>query len=238
MLNSPVRALFLTLLLTISFGIESALARIQMPENAGTFNRQLVDSLNRIQGIHLEVANGYLTTRARLPQISPAWNPLSLTIPVSFNSSSRSSGAARNLLFGAIDSPNVYKVKVTGSVPLGKAGREFRLMELNVTDISEIVYRGIPRGVFDSGMIFLHELIHLYLGLSDPSPEQAKQNPYVKGQTVEYMNQIERELGLPERGHYYPVEVSRNSRPRYSIFFGSNGGRVDLPDSLIRYSGN
>ena len=232
MLNSPVRVLFFTFLLTITFGLQSAVARIQMPENAGTFNRQLVDSLDRIQGIKLQVSGGYLTTRAALPQISPAWNPLSLTLPVTFTSASRISRAARSLLFGAIQSPNVYKLQVTGNVPLGKAGRQFRLMELNFSDISEIVYRGVPRGVFDSGMIFLHELIHLYLGLSDPSPEQAKQNPYVKGQTVEYMNQIERELGLPERGHYYPVEISRNSRPRYSIFFGNNGGRIDLPDSL------
>jgi len=231
MLNAPIRVIFFFLLVSF-LSSQTVSARILMPENAGNYNQQLISSLFRIQGIRLEIRNGYLTSPAFMTELSSSWNPLSLTIPVSYNGTVRYSSAARRLLFEAIESPNTYKVKATGAVPLGKAGRQFRLMELNFSDISGIVYRGIPRAAFDSGMIFLHELVHLYLGLSDPTIEQAKQDPYVKGKTVEFMNKIENQLGVPERRHYYPIPISRNTRPRYSIFFGKDGGRVDLPDPV------
>ena len=79
-----------------------------------------------------------------------------------------------------------------------------------------------PRESFDAGMIFLHELVHRHLKMKDPTAEEVKRNRHVKGPTVEYVNRIERELGVPERLHYAPMKIRYvREDPKWGIYFGN-----------------
>jgi hypothetical protein len=228
--------LVLALLFVLSIGLQPVSARIQMlpGDNEATDQRnkrELLESLSRIVGMGLQFSGDNLIPKALPTQDTPSWNSIAFILPATLDTSdSTYSLAARQLLLSAIESQNFYKVRSTRSVTLGQVEQEKHLIQLNFTDINAIVYRGVPRNVFDVGMIFLHELIHAYIGLTDPSLKEAKQNSNAKGKTVEYMNQIEHELRLPERVHYYPKEFTLGSRVRYSVYFGDTGGRVDLPE--------
>jgi hypothetical protein len=53
----------------------------------------------------------------------------------------------------------------------------------------------------------------------------------VQGQTVEFINQIQRELGLPERLHYFPKKLTGHDNV-YCIYFG-NAERVEMKAELF-----
>ncbi len=60
--------------------------------------------------------------------------------------------------------------------------------------------RNVDTRTYNIGFNFLHEVIHLSRGLSDPgSPE----NRFSVGPVVEIVNQIRSEQGLPLRGPAY-----------------------------------
>lgn len=230
------------MLFILGFGQQSLFAIVQVapPEEDGqpqNFNQELLTSLSRVLGVKMEVSGGIL--RPRPLQVFWRWNPFTLLIPDGLpRDEANHSPTARRLLFDAMNSPMLYKLRESRRVHLGKVDRKNLLIQLNFKEFSEIVYQGIPREVFDCGMIFLHELIHLHAGLTDPSAKEALHNPYAKGKTVEYMNRIERELGYPERLHYYPKETSLHSFRRYSIFFGNRGGRIDLDPDKFQIDGS
>src|SRR6185503_7627787 len=114
------------------------------------------------------------------------------------------SPTARYLLFGALNSDTVYRVKSTRDTAIGKVRGS---IDLNFTDLNHVTFRNVPREAFGPGMIFLHELAHSHRGLVDPGFDQAKLDPDVKGATVEFINRIQKELGLPERLHYFPKKL-------------------------------
>jgi len=232
------------ILFVLGFGQQTLFGIVQVvpAEDSGkqeNFNSDLLASLSRVLGIRMEVSGGILRPQSPRVLLFPRWNPLALLIPdVSPRDDGKHSSTASHLLFDAMNSPMLYKLQSSRRVHLGKVDRKNLLIQLNFRELSEIVYQGIPHEVFDCGMIFLHELIHLHVGLTDPPAQEALHNPYAKGKTVEYMNRIERELGYPERLHYYPRETNLHSLSRYSIFFGNRGGRIDLDPDKFQIDGS
>ena len=242
-MKGRIAGLAFAILFVLGFGQQSVFGIVQVApdeeiENQKSFNELLV-RLSRVLGIQMEVSGGILRPQPVRVLLLPRWNPLALLIPdVSPRDQGKHSPTASHLLLDAMNSPMLYKLRASRRVHLGKVDRKNLLIQLNFRELSEIVYQGIPHEVFDCGMIFLHELIHLHVGLTDPSAKEALRNPYAKGKTVEYMNRIEQELGYPERLHYYPKETSMHSLRRYSIFFGNRGGRVDLDPDKFQIDGS
>lgn len=138
------------------------------------------------------------------------------------------SPTARYLLLGALNSDTVYRVKSTRDAVLGRAGGS---IDLNFADLSHVTFRNVPREAFGPGLVFLHELAHRHRGLVDPSFDEAKLNPDVKGETVEFINRMQRELALPERLHYFPKKLpGRNDV--LCIYFGQTQ-RVEIDAKLF-----
>jgi hypothetical protein len=143
-------------------------------------------------------------------------------------SETKCSPTARYLLFGALNSETVYRVKSTRETAIGKARGS---IDLNFTDLNHVTFRNVPREAFGPGLIFLHELAHTHKGLVDPNFEEAKVDPDVKGATVEFINRIQKELGLPERLHYFPKKLPGRSDV-FCIYFG-NTQRVEIDAKLF-----
>ena len=133
-----------------------------------------------------------------------------------FSLGQTSSATARYLLLGAMNSDEVYRVGSGRDVRLGRSGSK---IDLNFDQLKALNFRGVPRLAFGPGIIFLHELAHIHRGLIDPGLEQSKLDPEIKGQTVEFINIIQRELGLPERLHYFPKKLTGRDDV-YCIYFG------------------
>jgi hypothetical protein len=68
----------------------------------------------------------------------------------------------------------------------------------------------------------------------DPTLEELKINPDARGETVEYVNRIERELGLPERLHYFPKKSLERNSHSVCIYFGKGSDRIELDADLFR----
>jgi hypothetical protein len=83
-------------------------------------------------------------------------------------------------------------------------------------------------------MIFFHELVHRHLALPDPNLNEIQRDRNVKGKTVEFMNQIERELNLPERAHYFPRPNPVPGSTGFCIFFGSDSKRIEIDSEMFR----
>jgi hypothetical protein len=138
------------------------------------------------------------------------------------------SPTARYLLFGALNSETVYRVRSTRDTAIGKVGGS---IDLNFADLNHVTFRNVPKEAFGAGMIFLHELAHTHRGLVDPDFDEAKLDPDVKGATVEFINRIQKELGLPERLHYFPKKLpGRNDV--LCIYFGITQ-RVEIDAKLF-----
>jgi hypothetical protein len=149
-------------------------------------------------------------------------------IPFSLLSTKKWSLTARFLLLGALRSNSVYRVRTVHDRKLGSSGAG---IDLNLNDLKSVTYRNVPREAFGAGLIFLHELAHSHRGLVDPNLLEGRSNPEVKGPTVEYINKIQRELGLPERLHYFPKKIpGRNDL--LCIYFGTVE-RVELDAKLF-----
>lgn len=174
----------------------------------------LIRDLERITGLELCVQRGYIRAG------SPANN-------------SKGSKTARNLFLDALQSTNVYKIRVDRDANLGRVFKG-DLIELDFMDQKYLRFRGVPPEVFNTSMIFFHELIHRHLALPDPDFIEIVKNRNVKGKTVEFMNRIERELNLPERGHYFPRKNPVPGSSGFCIFFGNNGKRIEIDSEMFR----
>jgi hypothetical protein len=188
---------------------------------------QLIESLERITCLSLDVRDHYLRLYEPPRSLYASMNAiyrLDYAIPADRHCSS----TAKDLLLSAIRDTSVYKVRENRGAALGRVSLN-DYIELDFTDLKQIVYRDLPHEVFDIGMIFLHELAHRHLKLKDPSKEEIKNDSLVKGDTVSFINNIERELKLPQRRHYAPVKIRRiNGETKWGIYYGNGTDRVEL----------
>jgi hypothetical protein len=173
----------------------------------------LVHDLERITGLELCVQHGYIRA------IYPA--------------NVKGSETARNLFLDALHSSNVYKIKADRNANLGRVFKG-DLIELDFMDQKYLRFRGVPPQVFNTSMIFFHELVHRHLALPDPNFTEILNDRNVKGKTVEFMNRIEKELNLPERAHYFPRKNPVPGSTGYCIFFGNEGKRIEIDSEMFR----
>jgi hypothetical protein len=208
--------------------------RVDLPateRGSETYLRDLIENLETITGLHLYIEKGYLRVKPLDSMFS--WNPLFVMIHDTFLPTDQKwSTTARSLLLSAIKSDNVYRVRGAREADFGRVYRGGSI-ELDFTDLKDITFRDVPRETFNAGMIFLHELVHRHLGLLDPSPDEVKDNPDVRGDTVEYVNKIEGELGLPERLHYFPKRSLDKRNSAFCIYFGRGSDRIELDEDLF-----
>jgi hypothetical protein len=206
---------------------------IASKRNSESNLRNLVEDLERITALDLYVEKGYL--RANSQQPLTVAGPMFASVMDALHPTGRKwSATARDLLLSAIKSPNIYRVRGSREADFGRVFRGGRI-ELDFEDLSYITFRDVPRETFDPAMIFLHELVHRHLGLLDPSVEELKMDPDIRGGTVEYVNRIERELGLPERLHYFPKKSLDKRNTRLCIYFGKGSDRIEIdPDLFMR----
>lgn len=134
------------------------------------------------------------------------------------------SAIARDDLTTAIESEKTYYgISRNGSDAVDLGRKYSAYIELDFNDIDGIDTRENPASTFNAGMIFLHELKH-HQGLRDPSRFILARVPHSKGDTVEHMNRIRKELGLPVREQYMTKVDDRGQR-----FLPFAGGPVYLP---------
>ncbi|MCI0605120.1 hypothetical protein L0156_19215 [bacterium] len=180
--------------------------------------KELLQDLQSATGLWLDVRKNFVRENTV---------PFNL-IPFSLLNTKRWSLTARFLLLGALRSNSVYRVRTFRDRKLGSAGSG---IDLNINDLKRVTYRSVPREAFGAGLIFLHELAHSHRGLVDPDLLEGRSNPEVKGPTVEYINKIQRELGLPERLHYFPKKIAGRNDV-LCIYFGTVE-RVELDPKLF-----
>ncbi|MCI0447703.1 hypothetical protein L0152_31380 [bacterium] len=193
----------------------------------GTDVNLLMRDLQRITGLELYVQRGYVRTGFQIQQtIIPGSKVIS---PIPF----RGSETARNLFLSALQSTNVYKIRIDRDANLGRVFKG-DLIELDLMDQKYLRFRGVPPEVFNTSMIFFHELIHRHLALPDPNLTEILKDRNVRGKTVEFMNRIERELNLPERSHYFPRKNPVPGSSGFCIFFGSDGKRIEIDSEMFR----
>lgn len=180
--------------------------------------KELLEDLQRTTGLWLDLKKDF---------VRETTIPFDL-IPYSLLGNKKWSLTARFLLLGALRSNSVYRVRTQRDRKLGSSGAG---IDLNFSDLKSVTYRNVPREAFGAGLIFLHELAHSHRGLVDPRLMEGRSNPDVKGPTVEYINKIQRELGLPERLHYFPKKL-RGRNDVLCIYFG-NVERVELDPKLF-----
>ena len=214
--------------------VDSPGSRTELPavgvRGSGTHLDELIRELGRITGLDLVVVNGYLKAGAGSdsPLQSAIFSPGLSELK---SASGKWSPTARELLLSAMGSQNVYAVRGSREADLGRVVRGGSI-ELDFVDLKYVTYRDIPHEVFDAGMIFMHELVHRHLGLMDPTAQDLKRDPDAKGATVEFVNKIEHELGLPERAHYFPKKSLDPHSDALCIYFGKGTDRIEL-DSRI-----
>ena len=123
------------------------------------------------------------------------------------------SAAARKLVSAAMDAPMAFDLEShtnTANVafarlgmPMGfrslASGRQINVFPVQIDFADFVTLRGDAEVIaaFDIGFVFMHELAHGVWGLRDAHNETD-----ALGDCERYVNQIRRELGLPERQHY------------------------------------
>lgn len=146
------------------------------------------------------------------------------------------SRTARELLAAAVEGDNVFDLEVHQGSRIVAFARlaspisfqslktrsqiEVLPVEIDFTDFSRL--RGDRQVVsaFDLGMVLLHEFAHGVLGLHDVADEADG-----LGACETHINQIRRELNLPERQHYFAHVAERQSsvsgaiRPHAELVF-------------------
>jgi hypothetical protein len=186
---------------------------LQTMDSKGDVNL-LIRDLERITGLQLYVQRGYIRVGSQ-------------------TNNGKGSETARNLFLDALQSTNVYKIRVDRDANLGRVFQG-DLIELDFMDQKYLRFRGVPPEVFNTSMIFFHELVHRHLALPDPNLSEILNDRNVKGKTVEYMNRIERELNLPERAHYFPRKNPVPGSNGFCIFFGNDGRRIEIDSEIFR----
>ena len=180
--------------------------------------QEIVKDLQNATGLWLDVRKDFIR---ELPT-SIGWMSFTLS------TTRRMSPTARYLLEGALNSESVYRIRANGSATLARSGSG---IDLNFDQLGTITYRNVPREAFGAGIILLHELAHIHRGLLDPELAQGKANPDIQGPTVEFINRIQSELGLPERLHYFPKKIAGKSNI-LCIYFG-DVERVEIDARLF-----
>ncbi|NOT60838.1 MAG: hypothetical protein HOP19_11515 [Acidobacteria bacterium] len=133
------------------------------------------------------------------------------------------SAAARKLLGAALTDEAAYELEShhrSGEVKFGRisAGTEhvdhktslkisIRHVQIDFTDFRQLHGEPLALRAFDPGIAVLHELAHGVWRL--PDARSAADEP---GECERYINQIRRELHLPERQHYSAGARSRANR--------------------------
>jgi hypothetical protein len=123
------------------------------------------------------------------------------------------SAAARKLLLAALDAPVAFDLEshlYTANVAFARlgapamfrsmaSGRQIKVFSLQLDFADFAALRGHDEvlAAFDIGFVFMHELAHGVWGLRDALNEAD-----TLGECERYINQIRRELNLPERQHY------------------------------------
>lgn len=197
-----------------------------------SFLRNLVEDLERITGLSLYIENGYLRVAQPGSFVVSANGITDVLQPAIRMQGKKWSSTAKGLLLSAIDSQSVYRVRGSRAPDLGRVYRNGSI-ELDFMDLRNVTFRDVPHETFNAGMVFLHELVHSHLGLLDPTLDELKMNPDARGATVEYVNRIERELGLPERLHYFPKKSLDPHNRSVCIYFGKGSDRIELDANLF-----
>lgn len=125
------------------------------------------------------------------------------------------SATARELLVAAVDSVNLYELEnhdrsefvafaqiyERGDRVISQTGQQSIVYQLQIdfADFNQLGGDREARASFDIGIALMHELVHGVMKLQDP------QGMNQIGECDAYINQIRRELRLPERLYYHPI---------------------------------
>jgi hypothetical protein len=132
------------------------------------------------------------------------------------------SATARALLIAAVDSANLYELESHERSPevafaqlyesadrlSGETGKRTTVYQaqLDFADFDQLDGAREAKASFDIGIALLHELVHGVLKLKDP------QGADQIGECDAHVNQMRRELQLPERLYYHPgISVTRTT---------------------------
>ena len=133
------------------------------------------------------------------------------------------SATARTLLIAAVDSGNLYELESHPRSPeialarlyeggireIGETGKRISISQVQIdfADFDRLTGAREAKAALDIGLALLHELVHGVLKLQDPTGET-----HEIGECDAHVNQMRRELQLPERLYYHPgITVSRVS---------------------------
>jgi hypothetical protein len=131
------------------------------------------------------------------------------------------SATARTLLIAAVDSGNLYELESHAGSPeiafarihesrileSGETGKRIRISQVQIdfADFDRLQGAREAKMALDIGLALLHELVHGVLKLKDPKDEIDQ-----IGDCDYHVNQMRRELQLPERLYYNPgITVTR-----------------------------
>ena len=125
------------------------------------------------------------------------------------------SATARALLIAAVESANLYELESHESSPevafarilesedrmIGETGQRINIyqVQLDFADFNRLGGAREAKAAFDIGIALLHELVHGVLKLQDPQGGMDQ-----IGDCDAHVNQMRRELHLPERLYYHP----------------------------------
>ena len=125
------------------------------------------------------------------------------------------SATARALLVKAVDGADLYELESHDSSPEVAFARDYEAatwkdsktgmfinihrIQLDFADLNRLSGARKAKAAFDMGIVLLHELVHAVLNLKDP---QGGMNQI--GECDAHVNQMRRELRLPERLFYHP----------------------------------
>lgn len=126
------------------------------------------------------------------------------------------SATVRELLMAAVESLNLYELESHKAAPdiafarilesedqlLNERGQRRSIFQVRLDFADFNLVEGPPaaKASFEIGIALLHELVHGVLKLSDP---EGRINQI--GDCDAHVNQMRRELGLPERLYYHPT---------------------------------
>jgi hypothetical protein len=136
------------------------------------------------------------------------------------------SATARALLIAAVDSGNLYELESHELSPevafarlyeseyreIGETGQRLDIFQVQIdfADFDRLQGTREAKAALDLGLSLLHELVHGVLKLQDPQGEMDQ-----IGECDAHVNQMRRELQLPERLYYHPdITVARTSDGR------------------------
>ena len=137
------------------------------------------------------------------------------------------SASARKEIEDALAPGTVFTARgFNASSGIDIAGSTGNTILMDFTDIGAITLGNNPPGTVNAAAIFLHELRHSDGGqnLDDPSALELKMNPGLIGANVRKDNQINKELGLPQRNQYRDMTDSQGRR-----YWSFTSGPVYLP---------